>query len=421
MRKWVSGVCLLFWLAVSSNCLALPLRLILPENNTEYKNISLLESISSRFVVPLPYTPGYKPLDKIKEIIQKPTTKPSHAVVGKVLKTIECARAYNLEQNNILTIIDYSLPSSEKRLWIYDLDKETLLFNTYVSHGINSGAHLTEYFSNRNNSKASSFGVFNTEKAYYGRHGLSLRLAGLDKSFNDNAARRSVVMHGGWYVEENFIKRYGRAGRSWGCPAVPTELTKPIIETIKDKSFLVVYYPNENWFAQSKFLNCTNPNTYPLTTKPVEVKTPDENRENILFTDMNENNHREENESILVMDANNYERTFQIKAPLERMLRRQINNMEYIALSDNEFSLLLNTASTTTPEKTPLDTIYFVIPEVKMNRGYYATEMKIVNLGKIKEAKPVNYESKSEFTVQLEPNRTVTVKTANHFIRWLGL
>ena len=101
--------------------------------------------------------------------------------VNKVLTTLKCASKYNIKHNNILTIIDFSLPSSAKRLWVFDLAKNKLLFHTHVSHGIKSGSLLSNYFSNKVNSKASSIGVYNTEKAYFGRHGLSLKLYGLDK------------------------------------------------------------------------------------------------------------------------------------------------------------------------------------------------------------------------------------------------
>ncbi|KTC66612.1 hypothetical protein Lade_1270 [Legionella adelaidensis] len=406
-------ILLSFLTAVNLDCFALPIQLVLPENTTDYANYSLIELISPSFNTPLQNAEQYKSLARIKEIIKSTPSKPSPLVINKVLKTIECSRMMEMD-HNVVTIIDYSRPSNEKRLWIYDLDKEKLLFHTYVSHGINSGKLLTEYFSNKYNSKASSLGVFNTEKAYYGRHGPSLRLDGLDRNFNDNAANRAVVMHGGWYVEENFIKRYGRPGRSWGCPAVPDQVVKPIIETIKDKSLFIVYYPNEHWFASSKFLNCTTPRNN--IAKIEDLKKPEESRENILFADTNQNNKREESESIVVMDTDNYERTFQVHAPLERMLRRQINNREYIALSDQEFARIANTQLPLSYAD-PLSNIHFVIPEVKMHRGYYATEMKFVNLGTIKEVKPSN----NQFTVELEPSKSITLKTTNHFIRWLGL
>src|SRR3990167_1660194 len=119
-----------------------------------------------------------------------------------IMRALKCANKNDIKHNPILTLIDYSLPSNKKRLWVFDLSENKLLFHTYISHGINSGTLLSTYFSNKFNSKASSIGVFNTEKAYRGRHGTSLKLYGLDQKFNDNAYNRFIVMHGAWYVEK---------------------------------------------------------------------------------------------------------------------------------------------------------------------------------------------------------------------------
>lgn len=359
-------------------------------------------------------------ISEIRAMLQK-TSSLSGNVITKVLSTLECAKQFNVAQNNRLTIIDYSLPSSEKRLWIFDLQEKKLLFYTYVSHGIKSGTLLTQFFSNKYNSKASSIGIYKTDKAYYGREGISLKLEGLDKGFNDNAYNRSIVMHGGWYVEENFIKKYGRAGRSWGCPAVPHELSKSIIDTIKDNSLFVVYYPNDNWFVKSKFLNCHPLNSgSQLSSLQAIVNSPsapEEVREEILFADTNKNNQYSENKPIAVISADNYTQLFHTKAPLERMLRRQINNVEYIALSNNEFGHLL---------KNDFDLVSFVVPVVIMKRGYYETQMKFVNMGKIKDVKLNTYltsntQNAKGYTVNFETKPLVQLKTTNRFIRWLGL
>ncbi|KTD36052.1 hypothetical protein Lnau_1036 [Legionella nautarum] len=335
-------------------------------------------------------------------------------VIDKVLKTLKCASEYNVDHNNILTIIDYSIPSSDKRLWVFDLYSKKLLFHTYVSHGIKSGTLLSTSFSNKFNSKSSSIGVYQTEDTYYGRHGLSLKLDGLDRGFNDNASNRSVVMHGGWYVDESFIKKYGRAGRSWGCPALPENLTSDIINTIKDKSLFVSYYPSDNWFLKSKFLNCDNlsPTRY-ASTKDTEIKSAEEHREPVLFAHINSKNLG--TEPILVITADNYEQLFHTKVPLERMLRRQINNVEYIALSNAELENLI------TNNKNALSSVNFVIPVVKMERGYYATEMHIVDLGKIKDVRLPSDPSSKNYTVDFEAKPSITLRSTNEFIRWLGL
>ena len=407
---------LLLLLAVASTCFAFPYSEDLRENKDNTLDIASIVNTNVTYLqVPAPS------ITKIKAILSAQAPTLNATVINKVATTLKCANNYHVGHNNILTVIDYSLPSSEKRLWVFDLKEKKLLFHTYVSHGINSGALLTQFFSNKNNSKASSMGVYKTDKSYYGRHGLSLQLEGLDRGFNDNASRRAVVMHGGWYVDERFIKRYGRAGRSWGCPAVPDEFSAPIINTIKEASLFVVYYPSDNWFSKSKFQTCDNLSPIKSVVAPDapvlnEDKTP---RENILFADINKNNRREENEPVVVMMADNYERAFHTKAPLERMLRRQINNAEYIALSDTEFgNMAAHKDTVLNDDTTGFNAVSFVIPVVKMQRGYYATEMEFVPFGKIKEVNtisPVN-----GYTVNFEP-RQVNLRATNVFIRWLGL
>ena len=155
----------------------------------------------------------------------------------------------------ILTIIDYSLPSSQKRMWIFDISHDQLLYNTYVAHGKNSGDLYATNFSNAAASKESSLGAYVTENTYIGGKGLSLNLKGLETGFNNNAFSRRVVMHGAWYVESDFIHSHGRAGRSWGCPAVSPKLAKPIINTIKNGSMIFVYYPDKNYITHSNYVH----------------------------------------------------------------------------------------------------------------------------------------------------------------------
>jgi hypothetical protein len=350
----------------------------------------------------------------IENMLRQKSNGLNPAVIDKVLRTLACSKVHRVEHNHILTIIDYSLPSSEKRLWVFDLNARKLLFHTYVSHGLKSGTLLSNYFSNKYNSRASSIGVYKTDKAYYGREGLSLRLAGIDRSFNDNASNRSVVMHGGWYVEENFIKRYGRAGRSWGCPALPLALYQDIINTIKDNSLFVVYYPSERWFATSKFLTCNEHRTsHPMQLEAEGKPNLDEDkyREYVLFANTSHKNSKlEESAPILAVSADRYERLFQAKPPLSRMLRRQVNHAEYIALSTSEFKQLIES-------KTAMDDIYFILPTIKDVRGYHETVMKVVNLGKIKDVST----NTSTYVIHFESNSAISLISTNRFIRWLGL
>ena len=355
--------------------------------------------------------PSAIPLYEIKNMLNKESNTLNAAVINKVLTILKCANHYNIEHNNILTIIDYSLPASEKRLWTFDLKEKKLLFYTYVSHGIKSGTLLSTLFSNKNDSKSSSLGVYKTAETYYGRDGLSLRLNGLDYGFNSNASSRYIVMHGGWYVNEKFIKKYGRAGRSWGCPAVPLNLTEPIINAIKDKTLLIVYYPNDDWLLKSKFLRCDKslpqPNAPAVDASLKPIVNDSATRAAILLTDIHKNSSSEENMAVAVMSADGYERIFHNKAPLDRMLRRQIDNNEYIALTATEL-----------PNIKALNEIYFVSPVIKMIKGYYATQMQILNWGKIT---AISLNGATGYTVNFENKKSVNLKPTDRFIRWLGL
>lgn len=166
-----------------------------------------------------------------------------------------CARQRGLvEAPRILTIIDYSLPSTERRLWVLDLVTGRRLFRELVAHGMNTGENWATAFSNTLGSRQSSLGLFRTEATYYGRNGYSLRLEGLEKGINDLALERTIVIHGAWYVSEAFAKEHGRLGRSWGCPALPKRAARKVIDTIKDGSLLFSYYPDEQWLAASELL-----------------------------------------------------------------------------------------------------------------------------------------------------------------------
>lgn len=156
---------------------------------------------------------------------------------------------------DVLSIVDFSLPSSKKRLFIIDLVTGKLLFNTFVSHGRNSGMEQATRFSNDLNSFQSSLGFFLTGKTYKGEHGYSLRLDGLEKGINDNAHNRGIVIHAANYVNEKIIRQKGYIGRSLGCPAVPVKLHRPIIQKIKDGSCLFLYGSDTNYAAKSSMIN----------------------------------------------------------------------------------------------------------------------------------------------------------------------
>ncbi|UAY51958.1 murein L,D-transpeptidase catalytic domain family protein [Ferruginibacter albus] len=160
-----------------------------------------------------------------------------------------------LSKTNIITIVDFSKPSSEKRLFVLDILSGRILFNTLVAHGHNSGAGYANKFSNSTNSHESSLGFYVTSDTYFGGNGYSLRLKGCEKGFNDNAYKRQIVLHGSDYVSENFIQQRGFLGRSYGCPAVPLEFSKEIIDCIKNGSCLFLYHPTKKYLTSSKILN----------------------------------------------------------------------------------------------------------------------------------------------------------------------
>ena len=160
-----------------------------------------------------------------------------------------------LNNTSIISIVDFSLPSSKKRLFVIDMQNGSLLFNTYVSHGRGSGQAMATRFSNRPGSNMSSLGFYITGGTYIGEHGVSLRLQGIEKGINDKALKRGIVMHSADYVEEDYIQQRGYSGRSEGCPAIPQEFQEPVIETIKDGSCLFLYSPNKFYSTHSKIVS----------------------------------------------------------------------------------------------------------------------------------------------------------------------
>jgi len=158
------------------------------------------------------------------------------------------------EEAHLLTICDFSLSSNTKRLWVIDTQERRVLFNSLVAHGKNTGEEFATNFSNTESSLQSSMGFYITESTYNGDNGYSLKLLGMDRGFNDAAYKRAVVMHGADYVSEEFAATHKRIGRSWGCPAIPRNLTEPIINTIKGRNCLFIYYPDENYLSSSEWL-----------------------------------------------------------------------------------------------------------------------------------------------------------------------
>ncbi|MGQ7946461.1 murein L,D-transpeptidase catalytic domain family protein [Flavobacterium sp. WC2509] len=181
---------------------------------------------------------------------------PKQECFDVALKGFYALKDKGLIKSNILTLIDFSMSSNLKRLWVIDLSNNVVLFQSLVAHGRNTGEEFATNFSNTPESFKSSLGFYVTGEVYNGKHGISLKLDGLEKGLNDNARNRAVVVHGADYVSESFIKNHQRLGRSQGCPAVPVEFVSNIIEMIKGQSCLYIYHPSiVNNFKQNKSIS----------------------------------------------------------------------------------------------------------------------------------------------------------------------
>ncbi|MAZ39937.1 MAG: hypothetical protein CMF49_07430 [Legionellales bacterium] len=172
------------------------------------------------------------------------------------LKAYACARKRGMDKQEMLTIIDYSKPAVEPRLWVIDLKHLHVKYAELVAHGEKSGDMVGKYFSNQSGSHESSIGTFLTKSTYDGHNGLTLRLEGLEPGINDHAMSRYIVLHGANYVSENRVMREGRIGRSFGCPAIPKRMAKPTINAIKNGTILFAYAPQSSWLKHSAFLHC---------------------------------------------------------------------------------------------------------------------------------------------------------------------
>jgi len=160
-----------------------------------------------------------------------------------------------LRKSSVLSICDFSQSSSNQRLYVIDVRNRKVLYRTYVAHGINSGEEFANVFSNKMESCKSSLGFYITQKTYTGINGMSLRIEGVDKGFNDNAARRAIVIHGATYVSQRILRKYGVMGTTFGCPAIPSEMTTQIIPVVKNGSCFYIYYPSKKYMAHSQVLN----------------------------------------------------------------------------------------------------------------------------------------------------------------------
>ena len=178
-------------------------------------------------------------------------------VLAMALDSVACAKAKGVSgRDDLLTVIDYSLPSTEPRLWVLDLERGEVLFHELVAHGRGTGDNYATKFSNLNDSHQTSLGLFLTGGTYEGGNGYSMKLQGLHKGFNDKAEARHIVMHGAWYVSEAQARAQGRIGRSWGCPALSETMAPKVIDTIKGGSFVFSYGGDQDWLQSVSSNTC---------------------------------------------------------------------------------------------------------------------------------------------------------------------
>ncbi|HEY0046807.1 MAG TPA: murein L,D-transpeptidase catalytic domain family protein [Flavobacterium sp.] len=183
------------------------------------------------------------------------SAKPELRSFTKALEGYYQLQSKGLVKNNVLTIVDFSLSANKKRMWVIDMTTNTVLLHSLVAHGRNTGDVFANSFSNAAESYKSSLGFYLTGEVYTGKHGMSLKLDGLEKGVNDNARNRAVVVHGADYVSDSFIKDHNRIGRSLGCPAVPVAMTKQLISLIKNKSCLFIYHPSRDGVTPANFVS----------------------------------------------------------------------------------------------------------------------------------------------------------------------
>jgi len=181
--------------------------------------------------------------------------KPGYQVFANALTGFFNLKAGEKIKNNLLTIIDFSLSSTVERMWIIDMARMKVVNYSLVAHGRNSGDEYPKEFSNRPSSNQSSLGFYLTDDIYYGKHGMSLYLDGIEPDVNDKARERSIVIHGADYVSRDFIKSAGRLGRSFGCPSIPMENHEEIISSLSGRSCVYIYYPDEKYLSTSTLLD----------------------------------------------------------------------------------------------------------------------------------------------------------------------
>lgn len=206
------------------------------------------------FCAPLLAAPAAN--DKLVEDLARVAPGLDQQALRHAVAAMQCAVNHGAEAASRLAVIDYSQPSTARRLWIFDLQRKRLLLSDYVAHGRRSGENFAQSFSNREGSFQSSLGLFRTAESYRGKHGYSLRMDGLEPGLNDLARERAIVIHGASYVDPRLARSQGRIGRSLGCPAVRPQVARMVVDKLKGGQFLFAWHSDRRWLRNSAYLDC---------------------------------------------------------------------------------------------------------------------------------------------------------------------
>ncbi|MDO8909243.1 MAG: murein L,D-transpeptidase catalytic domain family protein [Pseudohongiella sp.] len=226
------------------------------KNSRKPQNLLILMGAMCALLLSSGLTPAYADVRQLHARLATAAPDLNPQALERALAAMTCAINHGAEPATRLAVIDFSLASSERRLWLFDLDEHSLLMRELVAHGQGSGDNFARTFSNIEGSHQSSIGLFRTQESYYGQHGYSLRMDGMEAGINDQARSRAIVIHGADYVDESWVARQGRIGRSHGCPAVPQHAIRDVVDNLKGGQFLFAYYPDEQWIQTSAYLNC---------------------------------------------------------------------------------------------------------------------------------------------------------------------
>lgn len=228
-----------------------------PQSRVRTTQASPLADDAARTTPVAPATPAPAPRPDLATRLGMLAPDADPEVVRLAVEARQCAASRgDTADARRLAVIDYSRPSTEPRLWVFDITREALLYSEVVAHGRNTGGNHATRFSNGDGSYQSSLGLFRTAETYVGGNGYSLRMDGLEPGINDRARDRAIVMHGAWYVDPVAAVRQGRLGRSLGCPALRPQIARGLIDSIKDGQLLFAYYPDQAWLKQSRYFGC---------------------------------------------------------------------------------------------------------------------------------------------------------------------